>query len=145
MFTKLANLFRSGKQNAETISERSILDHDYVRVEAHDGQIVLSFENEDDKILAIGEKMNEIHEGAYMNGYNWDVFFRHFLSVKAPEILEGMESDPEAGAYVAYFEDTAKNERKGRRFAEIIISLIENEEELYQIIREKGDEIAWED
>ena len=34
-------------------------------------------------------------------------------------------------------------EKKAERFARIIVSLIENEEELYRIIREKGDEIEW--
>ena len=54
-----------------------------------------------------------------------------------------MESDPEAGSYVAYFEDTEENERKAERFARIIVSLIDNEEEIYRILREKGREIAW--
>ena len=54
-----------------------------------------------------------------------------------------MESDPEAGSYAAYFEDTAENEQNAKRLADIIISLIENEEEIYKILREKGDEIEW--
>ena len=50
---------------------------------------------------------------------------------------------PEAGTYAAYFEESEENEEKAKRFANIIISLIENEEEIYKILREKGDEIEW--
>jgi len=38
---------------------------------------------------------------------------------------------------------TEENEKKAERFAEIIVSLIENEDELYRIVRENGDEIEW--
>lgn len=86
--------------------------------------------------------MNEINEEAYMNGYNWDAFLNYYLAENAPDILENMESDPEAGSYVAYFEDTGENEQKAKRFADIIISLIENEE-IYKILQDKGAEIEW--
>ena len=46
------------------------------------------------------------------------------------------------GSYVAYFEDTEENEQKAKRFADIIISLIENEG-IYKILQEKGAEIEW--
>jgi hypothetical protein len=87
--------------------------------------------------------MNEINECAYMNGYNRDAFFNHCLAKNAPDILDSIESDPEAGSYVAYFEDSEENEKKARRFASLIISLIENEDEIYAILREEGDEIEW--
>lgn len=127
-----------------TTGERDIFNNEYVKIYANDsGSIVLLFENEAEKILAIGERMNEINEEAYMNGYNWDAFFNYYLAKNAPDILENMESDPEAGSYAAYFEDTRENEERAKRFADIIISLIENEEDLYKILREKGDEIEW--
>ncbi len=127
-----------------TTGERDIFNNEYVKIYANDsGSIVLLFENEAEKILAIGERMNEINEEAYMNGYNWDAFFNYYLAKNAPDILENMESDPEAGSYAAYFEDTRENEERAKRFADIIISLIENEEDIYKILREKGDEIEW--
>ena len=123
---------------------RMIWTHEYVQIYTNGyGNIVLLFEDEKEKQLAVGRKMNEINEEAYMNGYNWDAFFNYYLEENAPDILESMESDPEAGSYAAYFEDTAENEQKAKRFADIIISLIENEEEIYKILREKGDEIEW--
>lgn len=127
----------------ETASERVILTHEYVCVKAWEGSIVLYFENEQEKPLAVGRKMYEIDENAYMNGYNWDAFFNYYLAENAPDILESLESDPEAGSYVAYFEDAEENERKALRFARTILSLIEGEEELCRIVRERGDEIEW--
>lgn len=116
---------------------------DYVNVGKSGDWIILSFNNEDDRPLAIGEKMCEINENAYMNGYNWDAFFNYYLAEHAPDLLEGLDSDPEAGSYAAYYACSEENEKKAERFAKIITSLIENEEELYRILREKGDEIEW--
>ena len=116
---------------------------DYVKIHKGENGIAVWFYNEEDKPLAIGEKMNEICEDAYMNGYNWDAFFQYYLAENAPDILEGLDSDPEAGSYVAHFELGEENEKRAERFAEIISSLMENEEELYRIVREKGEEIAW--
>ncbi len=89
---------------------------DYVKVSKTDDWIGVWFYNENDKPFAIGEKMCEINEYAYMNGYNWDAYY-------------GTISE--------------ENEKKARRFAEIIVSLIENEDELYRIVRENGDDIEW--
>lgn len=127
----------------ETTNEREILTHEYVRLRAWEGSLVLYFENEAAKPLALGQKLGEIDENAYMNGYNWDALLSHYLSEHAPDILECMESDPEAGSYVVYFEDTPENERKARRFAEMIVALVEGEEELCRLVRERGDEIEW--
>ncbi|MDE7070318.1 MAG: immunity 51 family protein [Alistipes sp.] len=127
----------------ETMNEREILVHEYVYVRAWDGGIVLGFECEAEKPLAVGRKLGEIDENACMNGYNWDALLSYYLSEHAPDILECMESDPEAGSYVAYFEDTPENERKARRFAEMILALVEGEEILCRLVRERGDEIEW--
>lgn len=123
---------------------RDIFEHEYVQIHTNDyGNIVLYFANENEKPFAVGEKLSAINEAAYMNGYNWDAFFNYYLAENAPDILESIDSDPEAGSYVAYLDDTAENEEKAKRFAEIIISLIENDDEICRIVREKGDEIEW--
>lgn len=127
-----------------TKDEREILEHEYVHIYTNGyGNIVLLFEDEKEKPLAVGRRMNEINEEAYMNGYNWDAFFNYYLAENAPDILESIDSDPEAGTYAAYFEESEENKGKAKRFADIIISLIENEEEIYKILREKGEEIEW--
>lgn len=53
-----------------------------------DNRIDVWFYNENDKPFAIGEKMCAINEKAYMNGYNWDIFFNYYLAKNAPDILE---------------------------------------------------------
>lgn len=56
-----------------TTEERDIFNNEYVQIYTNgSGNIVLLFQNEVEKTLAIGEQMNEINEEAYMNGYNWD-------------------------------------------------------------------------
>lgn len=116
---------------------------DYVKMAVTDEWIYVMFNNEDDKPFAVGEKMNEANEEAYMNGYNWDALFNYYLAKHAPELLEGLEPDPEAGSYMAYYAPTPENEAKAKKFVEIIASLVENEEELCRIVREEGDEIEW--
>jgi hypothetical protein len=44
---------------------------------------------------------------------------------------------------VAYYSNTPENEQKALRFGEIIKGLVENEEELYRILSEEGDQIEW--
>ena len=92
------------------------------------------------KIFSTAPDGNEMADMANARYFNLAI---KQIEENAPDILESMESDPEAGSYAAYFEDTAENEQKAKRFADIIISLIENEEEIYKILREKGDEIEW--
>lgn len=57
--------------------------------------------------------------------------------------MEGLVGDPEAGCYIAYYTLSDENEKKAKRFAEMIVSLIENEQELYDIVREHGNGIEW--
>jgi len=95
------------------------------------------------KIMAIGEKMNELNEEAYMNGYNWEAFFNYYLSKHQPNILVDMESDPEAGMYVVYYNLTPDNELKAQKFSQIIEDLIENENTIYEIVKNEGEDIEW--
>lgn len=116
---------------------------DFVKVFTTEDWIHVAFYVDHEKVLVIGEKMNEINEEAYMNGYNWEAFFNYYLQKHAPELLEGMDSDPEAGMYAAYYEVNPENEEKAKKFGQLIVHFIENEDELYQIVRQHGDEIEW--
>ncbi|MCX4328120.1 MAG: Imm51 family immunity protein [Lachnospiraceae bacterium] len=116
---------------------------DYVKAFSSGNYAEVCLYNEDKKVYGIGEKMNEINEYAYMNGYNWEAFLNCYLAKKEPALLEGLKTDPEAGMYTAYYGLTPENEQKAKKFAEIISSLIENEEELFQFLRDNGDEIEW--
>lgn len=117
---------------------------DYLSIVHHDdGSVALYFNIEDNEIFAIGEEMNRICEEAYMNGYNWAAFLNYYLAEKAPNILKDMETDPEAGTYVAYYENGAVNVEKIKRLAGIIVSLIENRQNIFKLLREAGDKIEW--
>jgi len=105
--------------------------------------VTICFHNEKDKPFAIGEKMNEFNEMAYMNGYNWNAIFTYYLSEKHPELLEGLEPDPEAGSYFAHYKLTPENVAKAEKFKNIIVDLIENEEKLYELVKNEGDKIEW--
>lgn len=95
------------------------------------------------EIMAIGQKMEEICPEAYMNGYNWEALLRYYLEQNAPEVLEEMEADPEAGTYVAYYPLAKENEARAEKLFKIIGGLVEREEELCRLVREHGDEIEW--
>lgn len=114
-----------------------------VKVFKNENTIEVCFFIEHKSILAIGEKMNEINENAYMNGYNWEAFLKSYLEQKNPELLKEMETDPEAGTYVAYYKLTKENEDKAEKFSKLIQSLIENNEKIYTFLRENGNEIQW--
>ncbi len=117
---------------------------DYVNVHVNEDYIVVSFYNEEDKPFAIGEKMNELVEEAYMNGYNWAAFFHTYLEENAPEILEVLEEDPEAGMYSVYINEVNENTKAlAKRFGDIIEHLVENEEEIYQFLEEHSESIEW--
>jgi hypothetical protein len=116
---------------------------DYVKIFKHEKNVSVCFYIESAKVITIGDKMNEINELAYMNGYNWDAFFNYYLKKDHPEVFEEMESDPEAGTYVAYYDINTENEKKAEKLASIIENLVENEQQLYDILKKSGDQINW--
>lgn len=113
-----------------------------VSLDKYNGQLSVSFYI-DGNLKKIGQNMEKINENAYMNGYNWEAFFNYYLMKNAPDILIGMSTDPEAGMYAAYFDLTPENEIRATKFMEIIQTLFKNEDELYSIVRENGEEIEW--
>ena len=116
---------------------------DYVKIMKYGNIINLTFNIEQDKPFDIGEKMNEICADAYMNGYNWEAFFNYYLGKNYPEILEGIDFDPEAGVFTVYYDYTPENEIKAEKFKEIIRDLVENEEKLYEVIKVEAANIEW--
>lgn len=95
-------------------------------------------------ILAIGERMNELSPDAAMNGYNWDAFLHCYLEHNAPDLLEEMETDPEAGMYAAYYSPSPQNLERAHALSALIAELVENEDEIYSFLRDHEDEIQWE-
>lgn len=95
------------------------------------------------RLMEIGQKMGEINPEAYMNGYNWSAFLRCYLSTAAPELLEGLEDDSEAGMCCVYYPLTPENERKAERLEGLACALLEDEDGIYRFLREHGNEIEW--
>ena len=118
---------------------------DYVKVIKIEESNMLSvcFYIESDNVMAIGDKMNALNECAYMNGYNWEAFLNYYLSKNNSALLEGLNCDPEAGMYAANYALTESNEKKAGQFAKIIEDLVENEDKIYQVVKEFGEEIEW--
>lgn len=114
-----------------------------IKVFKDESSVEVCFYIEHQNIFSIGQKMNEINQNAEMNGYNWEAFFKSYLSQVNPDLLIGMDTDPEAGLYVAYYKLSKENEDKANRLAECIKSLVENPEKLYNFLRDKGDSIEW--
>lgn len=119
--------------------------NDYVAKIKHENSnsISVCFYIEQDKILAIGDKMNELDENAYMNGYNWGAFLNRYLEVNHPDILQEMESDPEAGMYVAYYKATPENEKKADHLLNVIKDFVENESKIYDFVKTESEHIEW--
>lgn len=105
--------------------------------------IMVRFKNEQSSILKIGEKINQINEFAYMNGYNWAALIEYILNKESPNLLEGLESMPEGGSYYMRYELNDENIEKAETIIARIKKLIEEEEELYTLIKEEGDRIEW--
>ena len=118
---------------------------DYLRIVKHEESNSLSvcFYIEQPKVLAIGNRMNEMNENAYMNGYNWEAFLNRYLALTHPAVLEGMGKDPEAGMYVAYYKMNSDNEQKANQLVKIIEHLVENESDLFQFLQQQGNQIEW--
>ena len=116
----------------------------YANVDISEDFISVSFDAGDEDIMSIGSRMNEICEEAYMNGYNWDAFFNCYLDQNAPEILEVIESDPEAEMYSVYIEEVNDESAAiARKLGQLIDDLFNNEELIYTFLRDNSEEIEW--
>lgn len=136
-------LEESQSQPPISYESETICENEYGCVLKHEDSISVCFYIDGDIPLQIGEKMNEIHEEAYMNGYNWEAFFSFYLPKYAPDIMIGMDTDPEAGMYAACYDLNNENEKRAEKFLALIQFLMENENELYRVLKEDGDKIEW--
>ncbi len=116
---------------------------DYVKILNFDDCISVTFYIENDNIMSIGEKLEEINANAYMNGYNWEALLNCYIANYAPDLSDAYDTDSEAGMYSAIFENDADGKAAAQAMADIIISLVENEDKLINFVSEFGDEIEW--
>lgn len=107
----------------------------------HDDQVSVYFNIEADEIMAIGEKMEAINDQAYMNGYNWEAFLNYYLQTYQPELLNGLDTDSEAGTYVALYGKTDSD--KADKLIGVINGLVNNPDEIYSFLKDRGNDIEW--
>ena len=116
---------------------------DIVRVDRNEDGLTVTFYIENDTVMEIGQKLTEICEDAYMNGYNWEAVLNTYLEQNAPDTLELMDTDPEAGLFAAYFEPSGEGEAAANALAEIIRGFISDPQTLFDFVSENADEIEW--
>ncbi len=113
----------------------------FITQHEHDSQISVYFNIEAPDVMAIGQQMEVIAPQAYMNGYNWDAFLNHYLQIQHPALLSGLETDAEAGTYVALY-DVADG-AKAAQLVTIIEELISHPATIYTFLQAEANDIEW--
>lgn len=123
-----------------------VMGNEYLQVfRSGYGDVSVCFNIEQDIPFEIGEKMSEINEDAYMNGPGWAGLLHYVMKQRNPDLLKDMETDCEAGTYVAVYPDNAEGLERAKQLGQLIISLIDDPEQLYSIVSEHASEIDWEE
>lgn len=115
----------------------------YVNINVFDDCIDLAFYIDMEKVMKVGKKLEEINENAYMNGENWGILLDFYIEQNVPELIGTFETDTEADMYAAMFENSPEGEKAAHSMADIIISLIEDENKLIDFVSKFGGEIEW--
>jgi hypothetical protein len=131
---------------------------DYVKklITENPKSISICFYIEQDNVVKIGKKIKSIVSTNFgkillrlfpkiskMNGYNWEGFINYYLQKNHPEVMQNMETDSEAGMYVAYYDFSFENEKNADKLMEIIIDVIENKSNILESIKNDGRLIDW--
>lgn len=139
------SLDKNKQTNYNDMEENNMQENtnEFVRVIRSDEYIVVSFDIENEAVMSLGDKLNEVEEQAYMNGYNWDALIGYYLNINAPDLLNGLESDPEAGMYTGYYDNTDENMTKAEKLAECIRKMADDSDKLCEFVEENGADIPW--
>lgn len=117
---------------------------DYMEIHRTETSVTADFYMTNDKIMALMEKLMAAKPGILMSGRDWESLWMYCAGKKDPDILAGMKTVPEMTGFTAVWPLTPENEDRAGRFASLICSMAEEEEELCRIVREEGGAIAWE-
>ena len=113
-----------------------------IEMPEHDTISVCVF-NENDGIFEFGERLNEQFDEAYMNGYNWEALIKYYVNKVDPDLMQEVETDPEAGMFSAYMAYSQENLEKMKRFETHIRTMLVDEQTLVQFIADNYDDIEW--
>lgn len=94
--------------------------------------------------IKIGDKINEICDEAYMNGYNWEVLLQHYIEKNHKNIdLENFGFDSEAEVCILNLVERDRVADLDMLYY-MLSSVFANPQKLYDYVTEHGDEIPWE-
>jgi hypothetical protein len=113
-----------------------------IEMPEHDSISVCVY-NEHNGLFALGEKINAKFEEAYMNGYNWDAIIRFYVAKADPDLMNEVNTDPEAGMFSAYMNYSPENLNKMKRFESYVRTMLADENALIAFIEENRDKIEW--
>jgi hypothetical protein len=99
--------------------------------------------NENEGIFELGERINAQFDEAYMNGYNWDALIRCYVGNADPELIDVINTDPEAGMFSASMDYSHDNLEKMKRFEGHIRAMLTDEKALLEFIAAHYEEIEW--
>ena len=103
--------------------------------------VVLDIKNE--KIAVLSAKLQTVNGGVTMNGGGWEALLEWYLDEFHPMVSGGMGSSSSSGTYKAYYKLAPVNEKKATQLVEVLTDLIEDDNKLYELIKERGEEIDW--
>ncbi|MBP0966235.1 MAG: hypothetical protein J5722_01255 [Oscillospiraceae bacterium] len=116
---------------------------DFVKLTESDDCISVVFDIEDGQVTALGERIAEICGDVCMNGYNWDALLRFYLRKNMRALLNGMETDPEAGLYAAYYGTDDESRARAQALADLIAGLVTDGDALCGFAEQYGSGIEW--
>ena len=117
---------------------------DLVRMSVYEDYISISFDVGTPELMTLGDKMNEICDQAYMNGYNWDAFLNSYIEENKPELLELIDSDPEADMYCVYINDVNDDTKAmAEELAAMLESFLSDEGAVLSFLKSNEDNIEW--
>lgn len=134
-----------GNKKKKENQEESVYEiNEFLTIIKENNMIEICLYIDHDKVINISKHINEICNTVIMNGYNWEVLLHTFMNKNMPELLDGMDTNSEAGIYSVFYKHSEENIEKANKLVDIINGLIENEDALYQFIREYKSNINWE-
>lgn len=120
-------------------------DCDFIHIIENEEEdfITVTFESNNKKILKIWDTITDIESEAYMSGYNWEALFMYHFDNNYPWQFEELETDTDDENFIIHLEYSEENKVNAAEMAKIMEHLIENEDDIYDIVRENWDDIAW--
>lgn len=117
---------------------------DYIEMGRTETDVTVDFYMTNDRVMALMEKLVAVDPDILMSSHDWETLWMYCIKKKDPDILTGMKSVLDMTGFTAIWPLSPENEDRAGRFAALLRSMTEEEEELCRVVREEGGEIEWE-